>query len=54
MDPTIKPWIDLWDYVDGNFWGFWQWAAVGLSPAEVGWQPVPRGRLHRLEPPAPR
>jgi hypothetical protein len=41
MDPTIKPWVDLWDYLDGNFWGFWQWAAVHLSPAEIGWQPVP-------------
>ena len=41
MDPTIKPWIDLWDYLDGNFWGFWQWAAAHLSPDEVGWQPVP-------------
>ena len=40
MDPTIKPWIDQWDYLDGNFWGFWQWAAAHLSPAEVGWQPV--------------
>jgi hypothetical protein len=41
MDPIIKPWIDLWDYLDGNFWGFWQWAAADLSPAEVGWQPAP-------------
>jgi hypothetical protein len=41
MDPTIKPWIDLWDYLDGNFWGFCQWAATHLCPAEVGWQPVP-------------
>jgi hypothetical protein len=42
MDPTIKPWIDLWDYLDGNFWGFWRWAAAHLSPDEVGWQPVPQ------------
>jgi uncharacterized damage-inducible protein DinB len=41
MDPTIKPWIELWDYLDGNFWGFWQWAAAHLSPDEVGSQPVP-------------
>jgi hypothetical protein len=41
MDPTIKPWIDLWDYLDGNFWGFWQWAAAHLSPNEIGWQPIP-------------
>jgi uncharacterized damage-inducible protein DinB len=42
MDPTIKHWAGLWDYLDGNFWGFWQWAAGRLSPDEVGWQPVPR------------
>lgn len=42
MDPTIKPWIDLWDYLDGNFWGFWRWAAAQLGPAVVGWQPVPK------------
>ena len=41
MDLTIKPWIDLWDYLDGSFWGFWQWAAAHLNPDEVGWQPVP-------------
>jgi hypothetical protein len=41
MDPTIKPWIDLWDYLDGYFWGYWRWAAARLSPDEVGWQPVP-------------
>jgi hypothetical protein len=41
MDPTIMPWIDLWDYLDSNFWGFCQWAAAHLSPEEVGWQPVP-------------
>src|SRR5262245_22174179 len=42
MDPTIKPWVGLWDYLDGNFWNFWQWAATHLSPEEVGWQPVPQ------------
>ena len=40
MDPTIKHWVGLWNYLDGNFWGFWQWAAAHLSPDEVGWQPV--------------
>jgi uncharacterized damage-inducible protein DinB len=42
MDLTLKHWVGLWDYLDGNFWGFWQWAAARLSPDEVGWQPVPR------------
>jgi hypothetical protein len=37
----IKHWVGLWDYLDGNFWGFYQWAASHLSPVEVGWQPVP-------------
>jgi uncharacterized damage-inducible protein DinB len=41
MDPLLKHWIGLWDYLDGNFWGFWQWAAAHLSPDEVGWQPAP-------------
>jgi hypothetical protein len=38
----IKHWALLWDYLDGNFWGFWQWAAAHLSLDEVAWQPVPR------------
>jgi uncharacterized damage-inducible protein DinB len=42
MDPAIKHWLGLWDYLDGNFWGFWQWAAAELQPEEVGWQPVPQ------------
>jgi uncharacterized damage-inducible protein DinB len=42
MDPLVKPWIGLWDYLDGNFWGFWQWATAHLSPEQVGWQPVPQ------------
>jgi hypothetical protein len=42
MDSTIKPWIALWDYLEGNFWGFWQWASAHLRPDEVGWQPVAR------------
>jgi uncharacterized damage-inducible protein DinB len=42
MDSTVKHWIGLWDYLDSNFWGFWQWAATHLSPDEVRWQPVPQ------------
>jgi uncharacterized damage-inducible protein DinB len=41
MDPTIKHWLGLWDYLDGNFWSFWQWATAHLRPEEVGWQPAP-------------
>jgi uncharacterized damage-inducible protein DinB len=41
MDLAIKHWVGLWDYLDGNFWALWQWAATHLSPDEVGWQPVP-------------
>lgn len=42
MDPTIKHWLGLWDYLDGNFWSFWQWATTHLDAEEVGWQPVPQ------------
>ena len=42
MDPTIKHWLALWDYLDGNFWGVCQWAQSQLRPEEVGWQPVPQ------------
>ena len=42
MDPAIKPWLDLWDYLDGNFWSAWRWAAADLRPEEVRWQPIPR------------
>jgi hypothetical protein len=42
MDPAIKHWVGLWDYLDGNFWGFWQWAESHLRPDEVGWQPIPQ------------
>jgi hypothetical protein len=42
MDPTIKHWVGLWDYLDGNFWGFWQWASTHLRSDQVGWQPVPQ------------
>ena len=41
MDPAVKHWVALWDYLDGNFWGVWQWAAGRLSAEDVGWQPVP-------------
>jgi len=41
MDAAIQPWLDLWDYLDGNFWSVWQWAAADLTPEEVGWQPMP-------------
>ena len=41
MDPAVKHWVGLWDYLDGNFWGFWRWAAAHLRPEEVGWQPAP-------------
>jgi uncharacterized damage-inducible protein DinB len=42
VDSTIKHWVGLWDYLDSNFWGYWQWAATHLSPDEVSWQPVPQ------------
>ncbi len=42
MDPVIKPWIALWDYLDGNFWHVWQWAADHLQPEEAAWQPIPQ------------
>jgi hypothetical protein len=41
MDPTLKHWIALWDYLDGNFWHVWQWVQSHLRPEEVGWQPSP-------------
>jgi uncharacterized damage-inducible protein DinB len=41
MDPAIKHWVGLWDYLDGNFWGLWRWAASSLTPGEISWQPVP-------------
>jgi uncharacterized damage-inducible protein DinB len=40
MDTAVKHWVALWDYLDGNFWAMWQWAAGHLSPEQVGWQPV--------------
>ena len=41
MDPAVKHWVGLWDYLDGNFWRLWQWAAADLGPDAVGWQPIP-------------
>jgi uncharacterized damage-inducible protein DinB len=41
VDSAIKHWVGLWDYLDGNFWGVWRWAAASLGPDEVAWQPVP-------------
>jgi len=40
MDPILKHWIGLWDYLDGNYWHVWQWANDHLRPEEVCWQPV--------------
>jgi uncharacterized damage-inducible protein DinB len=42
MNDVIKPWIELWDYVNGSFWRLWQWADESLSPEAVGWQPIPQ------------
>jgi hypothetical protein len=37
----IEHWVGLWDYLDGNFWRFWEWATASLPPEAVAWQPVP-------------
>jgi hypothetical protein len=42
MDAGIKHWVSLWDYLDRNFWGLWQWVATDLEPEQVGWQPIPQ------------
>jgi uncharacterized damage-inducible protein DinB len=42
MDAVIKPWVDLWDYLDGNFWHICDWGSQQLTPAELAWQPIPR------------
>ena len=42
MDSVLEPWVDLWDYLDGNFWRVWRWAADALRPEQVAWQPVPQ------------
>jgi uncharacterized damage-inducible protein DinB len=39
MDPVIEPWLELWDYLDGNFWSVCRWAKANLSPDQVAWQP---------------
>jgi hypothetical protein len=41
MDPTVKHWVALWDYLDGNLWMVERWAEQTLTPEEVGWQPTP-------------
>lgn len=41
MDPVVKPWLELWDYLDGNFWSVCRWAGAALRPEEVAWQPIP-------------
>ncbi|HEY8506575.1 MAG TPA: DinB family protein [Gemmataceae bacterium] len=41
MDAALKHWVGLWDYLDGNFWSVWQWAARQLTPDELAWQPIP-------------
>ena len=41
MPPEIQRWVDYWDYLDSNFWGLWDWFRRDLTPAEIGWQPVP-------------
>ena len=41
MDQIVKPWLDLSDYLDGNFWRVCQWAETQLTPDEVAWQPIP-------------
>lgn len=42
MDPAIRPWLELWDYLDGRFWNVWRWCRQNLTPDEVAWQPIPR------------
>ena len=41
MNPIIKPWLELWDYLDGNFWHTCQ-IAEQLTSAEISWQPIPQ------------
>jgi hypothetical protein len=41
MDPQLKHWIGLWDYLDGNFWALWNWTTRNLTPDDVSWQPAP-------------
>jgi uncharacterized damage-inducible protein DinB len=41
MDPAVRHWVELWDYLDGNFWSVWRWADANLTPEQVAWQPAP-------------
>ena len=42
MHAIVKPWLDLWDYLDGNFWSVCNWAEAALGPEQLAWQPNPR------------
>src|SRR5262249_44670954 len=42
MDTWIQHWIDLWDYLDGNFWAVHRWAQSALNEEAVAWQPIPQ------------
>ena len=42
MDEALKAWVGLWDYLDQNFWGLWEWSARHLGPEAVAWQPIPQ------------
>jgi uncharacterized damage-inducible protein DinB len=41
-DRCVQHWVDLWDYLDGNFWAVHRWAESELTPDAVGWQPIPQ------------
>ncbi|MCI0680928.1 MAG: DinB family protein [Gemmataceae bacterium] len=41
MDPIVKPWLELWDYLDGNFWRVCRWAQSQLTADDIAWQPIP-------------
>lgn len=36
MDPALKHWLGLWDYLDHNFWGFWPTADKLTGRASLG------------------
>ena len=40
MPHPLRPWIELWDCLDGNFWGLCHWLERHLTPEEIRWQPV--------------
>jgi uncharacterized damage-inducible protein DinB len=42
MASCIKHWVDLWDYLDGNFWAVLRWAQNSLSEESLAWQPIPQ------------